>query len=123
MPTAAAPSSTACGLLDLIMPFEPAIEGAELVFATDPPANLEQLLMVLHTGIRAVLGSRRWFGCGGERATAAPRALNPAAPIPPGITLLCVEGDQRWDRIHPAAQLDHSEYCATDQQLGFLTIQ
>jgi hypothetical protein len=38
--------------------------------------------------------------------------LNPDGPIPPGITLLTVEGDHRWDRIHPAAWLDHPELFA-----------
>jgi hypothetical protein len=84
----------------------PAAEGEELVFTNAPPADLIPALAVLHTGVRALLTGRPWYGCGGERATAAPRPLDPSAPIPAGVTLLCVAGDRRWDRIDPAARLD-----------------
>jgi hypothetical protein len=77
-----------------------------LGFGVAPPAELISLLRVLHTGVRALLSGRKWFGCGSERATGAPRPLSPDAPIPDGITLLSVEGDQRWDRIGAAARLD-----------------
>ena len=98
--------TTAAGLLALVEPFGPAVEGGALAFDLDPPADLLPALRVLHTGIRAALTGRHWYGCGDTRKTAAPRPLNPSAPIPPGITLLAVEGDERWDRIHPAAPLD-----------------
>jgi hypothetical protein len=88
------------------MPSGPAVEGDELVFASAPPGDTAAALRVLHTGVRALLAGRAWYGCGGERGSAAPRPLDPSAPIPAGVTLLCVAGDPRWDRIDPAARLD-----------------
>ncbi len=98
--------STADALLAAVRPFGPAVEGAAMVFALDPPAALLPALAVLHTGVRALLAGRRWYGCGLDRRTAAPRPLDPAAPIPAGVALLAVEGDGRWDRLDPAARLD-----------------
>jgi hypothetical protein len=94
-------------LLALVRPFGPGVEGDALAFDRDPPVGWVGVLTVLHTGVRALLAGRRWYGCGSERATAAPRPLDPSAPIPSGITLLCVEGDDRWDRIDPLARIDH----------------
>src|SRR5215207_8294582 len=98
--------TTAAGLLALVGSFGPAVEGGALVFDLDPPAELLPALRVLHTGIRAAVTGRRWYGCGSDRKTAAPRPLDPAVPIPPGITLLAVEGDERWDRIDPSGRPD-----------------
>lgn len=101
---------TVAGLLPLIEPFGPTVEDGALVFDRDPPTELRPHLRVLHTGLRAVLTGRRWFGCGS--AAPCPKPLDPAAPIPNGITLLTVEGDHRWDRIHPAARIDRPELFA-----------
>jgi hypothetical protein len=87
-------------LLALIQPFGPAVEDGELVFATDLPPNLEQALRLLHTGVRALLSGRKWFGsttADGMRTLVV--ELDSTEPIPPRIALLCVEGDQRWDRL------------------------
>lgn len=100
------PPTTAAGLLVRVELFGPTVEGGALVFDLDPPAELLPALCVLHTGIRAVVSGRLWYGCGDTRQTAAPRSLYPAAPIPDGIVMLAVEGDERWDRINPAARLD-----------------
>jgi hypothetical protein len=96
--------STARELLAALGPFSPAADGGDLTFAADPPADLDPVLAVLHTGVRAQLAGRRWCGCDG--ATGRVAVLNPAAPIPAGVTLVCVEGDARWDRLDPAARLD-----------------
>lgn len=102
------PPRTAAQLLALVRAFGPAAEGEALVLAADPPVDLVAALSVLHTGVRARLCGRRWFG-----STAAdggrPRVieLDPAACIPDRIGLLTVEGDRGWDRIHPAARIDH----------------
>ena len=99
--------ATARGLLAALAAFGPAVEGEALTFAADPPPDLDELLRVLHTVVRALLSGRRWYGCGSDRATAGPRPLDSSALSPHGITLLCVEGDRRWDRILPGAWHDH----------------
>lgn len=110
--------TTARSLLVLVEPFGPEVEAGELVFESDPPAELDGVLSVLHTGVRALLAGKRWYGCGSDRATAAPRPLAPSDTIPAGITLLCVEGDEGWDRIAPAARLDHPELFDPDPAAG-----
>lgn len=106
MPPTATPPATAAGLLALVAEFRPAVEGGALVFDLDPPADLLPLVRVLHTGIRAALTGRKWYGCGTERKTAAPRLLDLRARIPPDVWLLAVEGDERWDRIRPDSRID-----------------
>lgn len=104
MPTIIAAPTTARDLLAAMQRFGPAADGEELVFDLDPPAEFLPALAVLHTGVRAVLIGRKWFG---ERSDwPGLTVLNPSTPIPAGIGLLCVEGDGCWDRIHPAARLD-----------------
>ena len=105
MPTITSPAHAA-GLLAAVKEFRPSVEAGSLVFDPDPPAELLSAICLLHTAIRAALTGRHWCGCGSTRKTAAPRFLDLAAPIPAGITLLCVEGDDGWDRIHPTARLD-----------------
>ena len=79
-------------------------EGEELAFTTDPPPELLPMLAVLHTGIRALMTRRQWWGCESDRPRV--EVLSTDFPIPVGITLLSVEGDSRWDRIDPAARLE-----------------
>ena len=66
MPTpvvkACASARNAVELLALVQAFGPAVEDGELVFATDPPANMEPVLSILHTGVRALLSGRNWWG-------------------------------------------------------------
>lgn len=95
---------TARELLDALAPFGPAADGQELALAAAPPPELDEVVAVLHTGVRALLSGRRWFGCDGATGRVAP--LNPAAPVPAGVTLLTVERDRGWDRIAPTARLD-----------------
>ena len=104
MTRTAAARLSARALLDLVRAHAPSVEAGELVFATDPPADLVASLSVLHTGIRALLTERRWWGSGTDRPLVV--ELNPSAPIPAGVGLLCVEGDPLWDRIHPVAPVD-----------------
>lgn len=103
--------ATAAALLDAVRPFGPAADGDALTLAADPPAGLETTLAVLHTGVRAALAGRRWFatiegGKAGRFTRVGVVPLDPAALLPAGVTLLCVEGDPRWDRVGPAARLD-----------------
>jgi hypothetical protein len=105
--------TTAAGLLARVGPFGPTVEGGALVFDLDPPDELLPLLAVLHTGIRAVLTGRTWYGstvADGGRVWMG--ELDPSAPIPPRVGLLTVEGDRCWDRIHPAARIDLPELFA-----------
>jgi hypothetical protein len=105
MPTATKTGPrTARDLLARLAPFGPAVEGEELTFAADLPAALDRALGVFHTGVRALLAGRRWYGC--DETTGRAPELSPDTPIPAGVILLCVEGDGRWDRIDPAARLD-----------------
>jgi hypothetical protein len=99
------PITTAHALLAAVLQHNPSADGSDLMFATDPPAELDALLSVLHTGVRAALTGRRWWGC----STGKPRVieLNPKGPVPAGVTLLSVEGDEQWDRVAPDAPLDH----------------
>lgn len=98
--------TTAAGLLARVAEFRPAVEGGALVFDLDPPDDLLPLLRVLHTGIRAAITGRAWYGCGTDRKTAAAVPLDRRAPIPPDVWLLCAAGDDCWDRIRPDARLD-----------------
>lgn len=105
MPAVPAPS-TAANLLAAVLAYLPRVEDEALTFEIEVPPGLARRLRVVHTGVRAALTGRAWFGCGSDRKTAAPRPLDPAAPVPSGVTLLCVEGDRRWDRIDPGVRLD-----------------
>ncbi|QDU23383.1 hypothetical protein [Urbifossiella limnaea] len=104
MATATAIPASARNLLAALAPFGPVVEGEELAFDDDPPAALDAVLRVIHTGVRAQLAGRRWLGC--DEATGLAVVLNPAATLPSGVTLLAVEGDATWDRINPAAWCD-----------------
>src|SRR5690348_17187474 len=95
---------TAASLLATVRPFGAAVEGLELVFDDDLPPDIVELLRVLHTGVRALIASRKWFGCEGKTGRIVD--LLPAFPVPEGITLLAVEKDTRWDRIHPSAWVE-----------------
>jgi hypothetical protein len=109
-------ATTAHDLLVLVGPLRPAVEGEDLVFGVEPPADLDPLLRVLHTGVRALVIGKRWYGCDGT--TGRVYELNPGIPIPAAITLLAVEGDHRWDRIDPSARLDHPHLFACDATAG-----
>lgn len=96
---------TARDLLARVAPFGPTVEGAELAFATELPPELVVALGVLHTGVRAALSGRAWWG---STADGKPRVVELPTDqlVPSGIGLLCVQGDARWDRIAPAARID-----------------
>ena len=40
----------------------PRVEGKELVLDCDPPAHLDSLIVILQSGLRALLTSRPWNG-------------------------------------------------------------
>ena len=105
MPTTFGTPATATDLLARVSPFGPSVDREELVFGTRPPAELLPLLRIHHTGIRALLAGKLWYGCNG--ATGRVSELNPSARIPAGVTLLCVAGDQRWDRIDSRDRASH----------------
>ena len=98
---------TAADLLEQLRAYVPRVEGYELAFDADPPADLEDAVGLLQSGIRAALTGRRWFGIdagGRPRGTGTDGCLDPARPIPAAVTLLCAEGDPRWDRVRPSAR-------------------
>ena len=86
----------------------PRVEGDELAFDREPPADLLAYVSLLQTGLRAALSGRPWFGIDGSGTgfslgTLFDGALNPADTVPAACTLLIVEGDRSgWDRIQPA---------------------
>ena len=107
-------------LLALLRPYDPIVEGAELVFASDPPEDLWPMAAILQTGLRAALTNRRWFGIDTDGRGCGPHpdrgngplafgALDTAKPIPRAVRLLTVEGEPRWDRIRTVAYLDFAE--------------
>ena len=88
---------TAADLLRLLVEAggDPAAEGADLTLDADPPAELEPLVEVLHTGLRALLSGRRWFAFDAAGRGCGPRtdhALDPGRLLPRGATHVCVEG-------------------------------
>jgi hypothetical protein len=102
---------TAAQLFAALQPYGVAVEGGGLAYDADAPPDLERVLdAALHTGVRAVLSGRRWFGSTSSdgRSQKNPRVveLDPQKPLPRDTALLCVEGDDRWDRVHPAAHID-----------------
>lgn len=105
---------TAKTLLRSLTAFGPAVEAETLTFEAEPPTELIPALRVIHTGLRAQIAGKLWYGCDG--ATGNVHELKPGARIPPGITLLSVEGDLRWDRIHPAARIDHPELFVVESE-------
>lgn len=96
MPT---PPRTARDLLAALGPYGPAAEGTTLTLGPATPADLVAAVRVLHTGVRAVLTGRRWFGS--DTASTRGGELDPAAALPAWARLLTVEGDRGWDRLHP----------------------
>jgi hypothetical protein len=96
---------TAQSLLPRVRELRVRVEAGDLVFATVPSAELQRLLVVLHTGVRACLVGRVWWCI---LAGNKPRMLElrPDQPLPRDAELLCVEGDSRWDRVHPHAKHD-----------------
>ena len=98
MTSATAKTMTARALFDIVKPFGPTVVDGGLTFATDLPEELIPFLSAMHTGVRALLTHRRWWGSTSADGT-RPRVitLDPSAVIPDGITMLAVEGDARWD--------------------------
>jgi hypothetical protein len=82
------------------------VEGVELALPPETPDDLLDWLAVIHTGVRAVLRGCRWIGSDPRPGRTRVVELDPAKPIPLGVTLLCVEADPGWDRIHHLAVRD-----------------
>jgi hypothetical protein len=101
MVTSATTPRTTRELVALVVPFGPIVKGEDLVFDAEIPTPLEAAMRVLHTGVRAVLTGKSWWGASATN----PRVLLLCAdmPIPANIDLLCVAGDQRWDRMSPGS--------------------
>lgn len=119
MPTTTRTPATARGLLALVEPFGPAVEGGQLVFAADLTADLEAAVSVLHTGLRSLLTRRPWWGSSARGAT-RPRVsvLSTDTLIPPWCGLLCVAGDARWERLAPRVRKDHPGLFAAPDSAG-----
>jgi len=89
---------------------EPFRENDDIEVKRDVPRDLYPYVELLHTGVRAILSGRRWFGIdadgrgvgfgvGGE--------MSPFETIPDNAVLLTVEGARdSWDRIPQQVKLD-----------------
>lgn len=86
------------------------VDGPELAFGSPLPVELEAVVEVLQTGIRAVLLGREWWGTATDKVRVVP--LNPAERVPSDITLLAVAGEAKWDRIRPDAAIDFPQLFA-----------
>ena len=101
---------TAARLLDLLRRAgcDPVADGWDLVLSADPPADLEPYLGLLHTGVRALLKGRRWFGLDDRGRGVGPlidSALDPGRLLPASTRCLSVEGEigAGWDVIGTGA--------------------
>jgi hypothetical protein len=99
--------TTAAKLLAALKPYRPAVEADALVFDSEVPEGLDPLLKVLHTGCRALLTGNPWYGERSDKPGLVELDLN--SRIPRKVTLLCVSGDRRWDRLSPEARVDCPE--------------
>jgi hypothetical protein len=89
----------------------PAVDGHTLVLPPHLSDMHHRSLQVLHTGVRAILSNRPWYGC--SCATGWSMPLSPERPIPGWVGLLCVAGDTIWYRI-PALKLNEWEHFFTN---------
>ena len=116
---------SAVQVFDLLRLYDPTVEGAELIFASDPPDDLWQMAAILHTGLRAVLMNRRWFGIDTDGHSCGPYpsrgngplafgALDTAKPIPQQVRLVTVEGERGWDRVRPASYMNFPQLFTTN---------
>lgn len=92
------------------------VDGPELAFGSTLPAELESVVEVLQTGIRAVLLGREWWGTASDKVRMV--TLNPAERVPDDITLLAVAGEAKWDRIRPDAVIDFPQLFAPALRRG-----
>ena len=74
------------------------------------PSRTRRNIVRLHTGVRGSVTSRLWWGSSASDSK-RPRVaiLDPDRQLPEWCDLVCVENDPRWDRLHPAARIDHPE--------------
>lgn len=57
---------------------DPTVAEDELVLSYDPPPALAPAVALLHTGVRAILTGKRWYGC--DTTTGRTVALEPEMP-------------------------------------------
>ena len=92
-----------------------AAEGCELCIDPAPPANLDAHLRVLHTGVRALVVGKPWFGSADARARRPwVEELAPDELLPRDVGLLCVSGDAEWDRLPEGTLNDNPELFAEE---------
>jgi hypothetical protein len=87
--------------------YAPAVDGEELVLAKSPGDRLDEALGLLHCHLRALLTGRRLIAFdadGKPLGSARDGVIDPAAPLPWNLSLVCVEGLGGWERIDPKAR-------------------
>jgi hypothetical protein len=92
--------NTARALFSLVRVFGPDVKDEAFVFDRELPKVLASIVAIVHTGIRAVIAGRQWWGStnwSAGRPRVAVLCLD--SPIPHWRGLLSVEGDTKWDRL------------------------
>jgi hypothetical protein len=76
------------------------IEGDELVLSAPPPPGLAGYLSLLHTGIRAIIRGRKWYGIDQNgRGCSDDGTIDPREKIPSSVYLLSVGSESSWHHI------------------------
>ena len=92
--------------------FKIEVTDGELLVDPETPPEIDRHLRLLHTGVRALVTGRKWYGSA-DATSKKPWVgeLSPAKLIPEGVGLLCVAGDPdgQWDRIAPYERLDNPQ--------------
>lgn len=88
------------------------VQNGELLVDPEPPPEIDKNLQVLHSGVRALLTGKKWYGST-DATSKKPWVgeLSPAKLIPEGVGLLCVacDPDGQWDRIAPYYRIDNPQ--------------
>lgn len=82
----------------------PQVHDQSLVLPPHVSIEILRSLKVLHTGVRAILSNRPWYGC--SCTTGWITTLSPEHLIPGWVGLVCVAGDKSWHRL---PELNRSE--------------
>jgi hypothetical protein len=103
-------------LIDSCTP--PAMDGPELVFTVEPPAELVPIIQILAMPLVAILTGRHLIAIdeNGRSCTIAPSGkpgdgiCDPRQLLPPSVRLMCVEGFTGGTEFRPSRQKNFRVY-------------